>query len=58
MKITVQLATNLQMATVGEGIENDKDAQLLQRMDCNFGQGYFFAKPMPGEDVSKLLKEQ
>lgn len=58
IKTIIDLATNLQMATVGEGIENDKDAQLLQRMDCNFGQGYFFAKPMPGEDVSKLLKEQ
>ena len=43
------------MATVGEGIEQEQDAKLLQRMDCNYGQGYFFAKPMPAENVPKIM---
>ncbi|MBO9491134.1 EAL domain-containing protein [Endozoicomonas sp. G2_1] len=50
IKTIIDLATSLQMATVGEGIENLEDADLLKRMECNFGQGYYFAKPMPAEN--------
>lgn len=42
VKTIIDLATNLQMTTVGEGIENSSDAQLLQQMDCKYGQGYYF----------------
>ncbi|WP_206483379.1 EAL domain-containing protein [Thalassotalea sp. G2M2-11] len=56
IKTIIDLATNLQMATVGEGIENAADAMLLAQMDCIYGQGYFFNKPMPANEVEKLLK--
>lgn len=56
IKTIVDLATNLQMATVGEGIENLQDAELLTQMDCMYGQGYFFAKPMPAEQTLAFLK--
>ena len=55
IKTIIDLATNLQMATVGEGIENIEDAQLLKQMDCLYGQGYFFAKPMPPEDIEQQI---
>ncbi len=55
IKTIVDLATNLQMATVGEGIENIEDAQFLKRMDCLYGQGYYFAKPMPPEATDNYL---
>lgn len=55
IKTIIDLATNLEMATVGEGIEQEQDAKLLQRMDCNYGQGYFFAKPMPAENVPTMM---
>lgn len=51
IKTIVDLATNLKMATVGEGIESLADAQLLQHIECLYGQGYFFAKPMPADDA-------
>jgi diguanylate cyclase (GGDEF)-like protein len=56
IKTIVDLATNLQMATVGEGIENLSDAQLLQQMDCLYGQGYYFAKPMSGVQAYKYIE--
>ena len=56
IKTIIDLATNLQMATVGEGIENLADAQLLQQMDCVYGQGYYFAKPMSASDCATYLK--
>jgi len=55
IKTIIDLATNLQMTTVGEGIENLADAQLLNKMDCNYGQGYYFAKPMPAEKTNQYL---
>lgn len=56
IKTIIDLATNLQMATVGEGIENLADAKLLQKMDCIYGQGFYFYKPMPAKDVVKYLQ--
>ncbi|MDG1751027.1 MAG: EAL domain-containing protein [Thalassotalea sp.] len=55
IKTIVDLATNLDMATVGEGIENIADAELLTQMDCIYGQGYYFYKPMPPHEMNKYL---
>ena len=51
IKTIIDLAANLNMATVGEGIEHQADAELLDVMDCKYGQGYYFAKPMSAADV-------
>jgi diguanylate cyclase (GGDEF)-like protein len=57
IKTIIDLATNLDMATVGEGIESLKDAQVLRSMDCEFGQGYYFSKPLQPDDAQKLLAD-
>ncbi|PCI62175.1 MAG: bifunctional diguanylate cyclase/phosphodiesterase [Gammaproteobacteria bacterium] len=58
IKTIIDLATNLNMSTIGEGIENMEDATLLHQMECNYGQGYFFAKPMTAEQASNYLIKQ
>lgn len=55
IKTIIDLATNLGMATVGEGIESVDDAKILKDMECKFGQGYYFSKPMEPVDVEKIL---
>jgi diguanylate cyclase (GGDEF)-like protein len=55
IKTIIDLATNLNMATVGEGIENSEDALLLQKMDCLYGQGFYYAKPMSGNDMEQYI---
>ena len=55
IKTIVDLATNLRMATVGEGIENIEDAKLLQKMDCAYGQGFYYAKPMPATEMEQYI---
>lgn len=57
IKTIIDLATNLQMATVGEGVEQVEDAQVLQKMGCVYGQGYYFSKPMPAEAIEGYLLE-
>ena len=58
IRTIVDLANNLQMATVGEGIENLADAELLQQKGCIYGQGYYFAKPMSPKDATDYIIEK
>lgn len=58
IKTIVDLATNLNMATVGEGIENAEDAKLLQKMDCAYGQGFYYAKPMPASEMEAYISNK
>lgn len=55
IKTIIDLASNLNMATVGEGIENSEDALLLRQMDCLYGQGFYYAKPMPAHDMEQYI---
>ena len=55
IKTIVDLAKNLYMSTVGEGIESSSDADLLQQMGCSYGQGYYFSKPMSAEDMKQYI---
>jgi diguanylate cyclase (GGDEF)-like protein len=45
------LGQNLGLVSVAEGIETPDQLAMLQSLDCDFGQGYVFAKPMPAEAV-------
>jgi diguanylate cyclase (GGDEF)-like protein/PAS domain S-box-containing protein len=47
---TVSLSKQLGLSVIAEGIENGPTADLLVRMGCEHGQGYFFGKPMPAQD--------
>ena len=55
IKTIIDLAVNLRMSTIAEGIEKLAEAELLQQMDCLYGQGYFFAKPMSVETTEQYL---
>jgi diguanylate cyclase (GGDEF)-like protein/PAS domain S-box-containing protein len=44
---TIGLSHQLGLSVIAEGIENAATAELLLRMGCEHGQGYFFGKPMP-----------
>ncbi|MEK9198711.1 EAL domain-containing protein [Lysinibacillus halotolerans] len=55
VKTIVQLASNLRMHVVAEGIETSEQYAILQKMGCSTGQGFYFHKPMPLEEAEKLL---
>ena len=51
------LGLNLGLNVVAEGIESADQLAMLQFMECQLGQGYFFAKPMRAEKVPVYLCE-
>jgi|GEM_PF-2090758 len=57
VKTIVDMAGNLGLETVAEGIETREQWELMRDMGCRRAQGYFFAKPMPLEDAQKFLEE-
>lgn len=57
VRATIALAHNLGMRVVAEGIETDQQLKLLKSFDCDFGQGYFFARPLAPADATTLLKK-
>ncbi|MDH5392243.1 MAG: EAL domain-containing protein [Gammaproteobacteria bacterium] len=52
----ILMAHGLGMAVVAEGIETKEQLNFLQTMHCGRGQGYFLSKPVPKEEILKLLK--
>ncbi len=58
VKATVEVAQSLGMGTVAEGIETPGQAALLQALQCQKGQGYWFARPMLGEALAAWVAER
>ena len=65
LKSTVNLAKDLGLATVAEGVENFDDFKLIFQLNIDLVQGYYFAKPMDANtlvqwlqvDLAKIRKE-
>ncbi len=54
----ITMAHRLGMQVVAEGVETEAQRNRLLELHCDYGQGYLFAKPMPGEEVEDLLRRQ
>ncbi|MDE2421940.1 MAG: EAL domain-containing protein [Gammaproteobacteria bacterium] len=51
----MSLANNLKMDVIAEGPETAAHVQHLQGLDCDYGQGYFFSRPVDASQVEQLL---
>ncbi len=51
----IELAKNLDMTVIAEGIENANQLALLQGLGCQYGQGYLFSEPVHVDGALSLL---
>ncbi|MBC7782873.1 MAG: EAL domain-containing protein [Burkholderiales bacterium] len=49
------LARHMDMMLVAEGVESADQVALLQTMDCDLAQGYYFGRPAPAERAQEFI---
>jgi diguanylate cyclase (GGDEF)-like protein len=54
-EMVIQLGRNLGLAVIAEGVEDERQAQILQNLGCPLAQGFLFARPMTGSALSGWL---
>lgn len=53
----INFAKKLKIKTIAEGVETINQVLILQKLGCDYLQGFYFSKPLPFEDLKKLLKK-
>lgn len=53
----VTLAHNLNMKVTAEGIETQEQLAEVLTLDCDYGQGYLFAKPLSASEAAAIIQE-
>jgi EAL domain-containing protein (putative c-di-GMP-specific phosphodiesterase class I) len=55
VKTIIDMAHNLGLQVIAEGVEEEGQIQLLEQLGCDIVQGFFFGRPMPEHDLLRLL---
>jgi len=55
VRTIIQMAKSLNLKTIAEGVETERQLALLRLQHCDEAQGYHFAQPMPAEEFSRYL---
>lgn len=58
LQSALDMAHQLDLSTVAEGVETLADWQLLQECGCDLGQGYLIARPMPAKEMPRWIRQQ
>ncbi|GAB4256216.1 MAG: hypothetical protein Kow0065_04840 [Methylomicrobium sp.] len=53
LRAIIGLGCNLNLNVLAEGIETEQQADIVLQNGCRYGQGYLFAKPMPGDCIAQ-----
>lgn len=55
VKTIIDIGNNLQLKVVAEGIETEEQHKELINLNCHFGQGYLFSKPLTADKIELIL---
>lgn len=58
VRSTIDLAHNLGLSVVAEGIESDLHLQTLRRLGCDIGQGFHIGRPLAIEELNQWMANQ
>ncbi len=54
----IDLAHNLRMRVIAEGVENEKIRDRLRVLGCDAAQGHFICRPAPAEEIKQWLEQR
>ena len=57
VRAILSLASGLSMNVTAEGVETADQAALLKDLSCEFGQGYFFDRPLTHDRAREVLQK-
>ena len=57
VRSTVEMAKNLGLETVAEGVETPEEAEALEFLGCDYLQGYLLSRPLPADELEGCLAE-
>ena len=58
VRSTIDLAHNLGLRVVAEGVESEDAWRQLETLGCDFAQGYYLSRPLPAEAATRLIRER
>ncbi|MCG8359557.1 MAG: EAL domain-containing protein [Kiloniellales bacterium] len=56
VRSTIDLAHNLGLKVVAEGVESEQHIAVLSGLGCDLGQGFYISKPMPVEEITEWFR--
>jgi len=56
IRAIIGLAQNLKMNVIAEGIETKTQLDVLRGLGCQFGQGFYLARPLSAEDAERMME--
>jgi EAL domain-containing protein (putative c-di-GMP-specific phosphodiesterase class I) len=56
VRSTIDLARNLGLCVVAEGVETAEVMDALAALECDIAQGYFISRPLPAQELSVSLR--
>jgi diguanylate cyclase (GGDEF)-like protein len=57
VRTIITLAHNLRMDVIAEGVETAEQLSRLRDLGCEYGQGYYFSRPVPAEEANHLIAD-
>ncbi|MGK5019759.1 GGDEF/EAL domain-containing response regulator [Janthinobacterium sp. LB2P10] len=57
-EMVIQLGRNLGLGVIAEGVEDERQAQILQALGCPMAQGFLFARPMTARALEAWLNNE
>ena len=57
VRAIVNMAHSLRLRVVAEGIETERQRDLLYSLQCDYGQGYLYSRPLPKGEAEEFVKD-